>query len=240
VRVSARTALNFRLARHYDDRVSVDRALAGMIDHTLLRPDALPAEIDSLCDEARIFGFRTVCVQPVFVARAVHNLAGTGVGVTAVVAFPHGATTTKAKFFEATRAIVDGATEIDVVANLGWIRAGDHGNLVQELAAVVAAAAGAPVKVILETTLFSDDQKTAAARAVVAARAAFVKTSTGYAPGGATVKDVMLLRRVVGDAAGVKASGGIKTRAQALALVAAGANRIGASASIALVTLPEP
>jgi deoxyribose-phosphate aldolase len=217
----------------------IDRALAALIDHTLLRPDAVPDEIDRLCEEARAFGFRTVCVQPIFVVRAARNLAGSGVGVTAVVAFPHGAATTETKLFEVVRASGDVATEIDVVANLGWIRARDDGAVIDEVARIVTLAAGAAVKVILETALFSDERKTAAARAVVAARAAFVKTSTGYGPGGATVADVALLRRVVGDAVGVKASGGIKTRAQALALVAAGANRLGASGSAALITTPD-
>ncbi|MES1172169.1 MAG: deoxyribose-phosphate aldolase [Bacteroidota bacterium] len=221
---------------------SIDRALCALIDHTLLRPDAVGADIDRLCQEARAFGFRTVCVQPVFVARAACNLAGSPVGVSAVVAFPHGAATTAAKAFETRRALDDGATEIDVVANLGWIAAdtaADDGRLTDEVARIVDTAAGAPVKVILECALFSDARKEAAARAVVAARAASVKTSTGYGPGGATVHDVALLRRVVGADTGVKASGGIKTRALAQALVAAGASRIGASASIALVTLPH-
>ncbi len=216
--------------------MNVDRDLAALIDHTLLRPDAVAAEIDKLCDEARVFGFRTVCVQPVFVARAARNLAGSAVGVTAVVAFPHGASATETKLFETGRALGDGATEIDVVANLGWIRSGDDDAVTAEIARIVALAVGAPVKVIIEAALFSDERKAAAARAVLAARAAFVKTSTGYGPGGATVEDVALLRRIVGDAAGVKASGGVKTRAQALALVAAGANRIGSSGSVALAT----
>jgi deoxyribose-phosphate aldolase len=218
--------------------VFLDRVLAGMIDHTLLRPDAVGVEIDRLCEEALRFGFRTVCVQPVFVARASAALAGSAVGVTAVVAFPHGATTTETKVFEAARALADGATELDVVANLGWIRAGDDRAVADEVAAIIVVAAGASVKVILETALFSDERKEAVARAVVAARAAFVKTSTGYGPGGATVDDVALLARIAAGAAGVKASGGIRTRAQAQALVAAGATRIGASASIELVTLP--
>ena len=188
--------------------VSIDRDLAAMIDHTLLRPDALGGEIDKLCEEAKTFGFRSVCVQPVFVLRAARNLAGSAVGVTAVVAFPHGATTTEVKVFEATRARAVGASEIDVVANLGWIRAGDDGAVTDEVARIVAAVAGAAVKVILETTLFSEERKAAAARAAIAGGASFVKTSTGYGPGGATIEDVALLRRVAGDRAGVKASGG--------------------------------
>ena len=216
--------------------MATDRALCRLIDHTLLRPEALPDEIDRLCDDARAFGFRTVCVQPVFVARAARALAGTDVGVAAVVAFPHGATTTDEKVFEARQAIDAGATELDVVANLGWIRGGDLAALSAEIGALVAACGAAPLKVILETALFDDARKEAAARAVAAAGAAFVKTSTGFGPGGATVADVALLRRAVGAAVGVKASGGVKTRAFAQALVAAGANRLGASASIALVT----
>ena len=217
----------------------VDTALAALIDHTLLRPDAVAAEIDRLCDEARQFGFRTVCVQPCFVARAAQRLAGSSVGVATVVAFPHGAAAMAVKVFEARHAVADGATEVDMVANLGWIRAADDGLLAQEVAAVVAACPGVVVKVILETALFADPaRKQAAARAVASAGATFVKTSTGYGPGGATVEDVALLRAAVGDRVGVKASGGIRTRAQAQALVAAGATRIGASDSIALVTLP--
>ena len=220
-----------------------DQALAGIIDHTLLRADALGSEIDTLCDEARAFGFRTVCVQPCFVGRAASRLAGSPVGVTAVVAFPQGASTTEAKVFEAERAVGDGATELDMVANLGWIRAGEDAATTAEVARVVAVAApsGTLVKVILETALFAPQRKEAAARAALRGGAAFLKTSTGYGPGGATVEDVALLRRVAGPAiptsVGVKASGGIKTRAQALALVAAGATRIGASSSVALVSM---
>jgi len=218
----------------------VDTALAALIDHTLLRPDAVGAEIDRVCDEARQFGFRTVCVQPCFVARAAQRLAGSSVGVATVVAFPHGAAATAVKVFEARHAVADGATEVDMVANLVWIRAAEDSLLADEVTAVVAACPGVAVKVILETALFADPaRKQAAARAVAAAGAAFVKTSTGYGPGGATVEDVALLRAAVGERAGVKASGGIRTRALAQALVAAGATRIGASASMALVTLPD-
>lgn len=216
-----------------------DRELASLIDHTCLRPDALPEEIDRLCDEALAFGFRTVCVQPCFVARAAARVAGSAVGVASVIAFPHGAAATETKVFEARRAIADGATELDVVANLGWIRAGvpAAARLTAEIHAVVeAATAAVPVKVILETALFSEAQNEAAARAVMAAGPAFLKTSTGFGPGGATLADVALLRRVAGARAAVKASGGIKTREQALAFRAAGADRLGASASIALVT----
>jgi deoxyribose-phosphate aldolase len=224
-------------AGHYRGRVPVDRVLASIIDHTCLRPEAVAADIDRLCDEARTFGFRTVCVQPTFVARAARALAGSDVGVAAVVGFPHGANTTDTKLFEARRALDDGATELDVVANLGWIQAGDAARLTDETERFVRAAATAPVKVILETALFSDEQKTLAARAVLAGGPAFLKTSTGFGPGGATVADVALLKRLAGAAAQVKASGGIRTRAQALAFRAAGADRLGASASPDLVSV---
>jgi len=215
--------------------MSVDRALAAIIDHTCLRPDAVPGDIDRLCDEARAFHFRTVCVQPVFVAHAARALSGSAVGVAAVVGFPHGANTIETKVFEARRALDDGATELDMVANLGWIRAGEAARLTAETAALVAAAGVIPVKVILETALFDEAVNTAAARAVLAARPAFLKTSTGFGPGGATVEAVALLKRLAGSRAQVKASGGIRTRAQALAMRAAGADRLGASASVALV-----
>jgi deoxyribose-phosphate aldolase len=214
----------------------VDAALAALIDHSLLRPDAVGGEIDALCDETQRFGFFGVCVQPVWVARAAHALAGTRFAVAAVVAFPHGANVTAVKVAETARARDDGATEIDVVANLGWIRSGEDAALRDEVAAVVAAAGGAPVKVILETALWTPARISEVARAAVAGGAAFVKTSTGFGSGGATEEAVRALRGAVGPQVGVKASGGIRTRAQALALAAAGATRLGASASIALIT----
>lgn len=217
--------------------MSVDHVLAAVIDHTCLRPDAVAGDIDRLCDEARAYRFRTVCVQPVFVAHAARALAGSGVGVAAVVGFPHGANMTETKVFEARRALADGATELDMVANLGWIRAGEAARLTAETEAIVGAAGLVPVKVILETALFQEPANTVAARAVLAGRPAFLKTSTGYGPGGATIQDVALLKRLAGDRAQVKASGGIRTRAQALAMREAGADRLGASASVALVSL---
>ena len=217
--------------------MSVDHALAAVIDHTCLRPDAVAADIDRLCDEARTFRFRTVCVQPVFVAQAARALTGSGVGVAAVVGFPHGANTTATKVFEARQALDDGATELDMVANLGWIRAGQTARLTTEVEAIVNAAGAVPLKVILETALFDEATNSAAARAALAGRPAFLKTSTGYGPGGATVEHVALLKRLAGSQAQVKASGGIRTRSQALAMRAAGADRLGASASVALVSI---
>jgi len=218
----------------------IDRKLASVIDHTLLRPEADAREVERLCVEALRFGFAAVCVQPVWVARAAHTLAGSRVGVASVVAFPHGASLTSIKVAEAARARDDGATELDVVANLGAIRGGDDAAVREEIAAVVEAARGAPVKVILETSLWSPERITAAARAAVAGGAAFVKTSTGILAGGATEDAVRTLRAAVGPAIGVKASGGIRTRAQALAMLAAGASRIGASSSLAIVTTDAP
>ncbi|HVR01206.1 MAG TPA: deoxyribose-phosphate aldolase, partial [Polyangia bacterium] len=188
---------------------SVDENLAAVIDHTLLRPEADAAEIDRLCAEALRFGFAAVCVQPRWVVRAARALAGSRVGVASVVAFPHGANVTAIKVAEAARARDDGATELDVVADLGAIRAGDDAAVRDEIAAIVAAARGAALKVILETTLWSPERITAAARAAAAGGAAFVKTSTGFLAGGATEDAVRTLRAAVGPAVGVKASGGI-------------------------------
>jgi deoxyribose-phosphate aldolase len=214
----------------------LDRKLAAVIDHTLLRPDAEGREVDRLCVEALRFGFAAVCVQPFWVARAARTLAGSRVGTASVVAFPHGANVTALKVAEAARARDDGATELDVVANLAAIRAGDDRAVTDEIAAVVAAARGAAVKVILETAFWSPERMAAAARAAVAGGAAFVKTSTGFSAGGATEDAVRTLRAAVGPTIGVKASGGIRTRAQALAMLAAGASRVGASSSVAIVT----
>ena len=218
----------------------LDRKLAAVIDHTLLRPEAEGREVDRLCIEALRFGFAAVCVQPIWVARAARTLAGSRVGVASVVAFPHGASVTATKVVEATRARDDGATELDVVANLAAIRAGDERAITDEVAAVVEAARGATVKVILETALWSADRITAAARAAVKGGAGFVKTSTGFLAGGATEDVVRTLRAAVGPSVGVKASGGIRTRGQAQAMLAAGASRVGASSSVAIVTEDGP
>lgn len=216
-----------------------DRELAAAIDHTLLRPEADAREVDRLFEEALRFGFAAVCVQPCWVARAARTVGGR-VGVASVVAFPHGASVTAIKVAEAARARDDGATELDVVANLAAIRAGEDGRVRDEIAAVVEAARGATVKVILEAAFWSSERLAGAARAAVAGGAAFVKTSTGFGAGGATEDAVRVLRAAVGPQVGVKASGGIRTRAQALALRAAGASRLGASASVALVTEGAP
>ena len=193
--------------------------LNAMIDHTNLKQDAVEADIERLCDEARAFGFATVCVNSYWTARAAELLEGTDVGITTVVGFPLGAMSTAGKVAETAAAVADGATEIDMVINV---------------AAVVEAAGDADVKVIIECCLLTDDEKVRACEASVAAGAAFVKTSTGFSTGGATVEDVRLMRQTVGDRCKVKAAGGIHNRAEALAMVEAGADRLGTSSGIAI------
>ena len=209
--------------------------LNALIDHTNLRQDARRADIERLCDEAVRYGFATVCVNSCWVSLAAERLAGTGVGVTTVVGFPLGAASTQAKAAETAQAVADGATEVDMVLNVGRCKDGDDAFCTDDIAAVVVAAGEAKVKVILECCLLTDDEIVRACRAVVAAGADFVKTSTGFSTGGATVRDVALMRRTVGDACKVKAAGGMHTRAEAEAMVAAGADRLGTSASIAIV-----
>jgi len=213
--------------------------LARYIDHTLLRGDATEASVLRLCDEALEWGFRAVCVHPCRVQLAARRLAGSSVRVCTVVGFPLGGNTTYIKVLEARRALEEGAREIDVVANLGAIKDGRWKAAEEDIAAVVGVARGIPgtvVKVIIETGYLTDDEKVRAARMVCHAGADFVKTSTGFGPGGATVEDVALLRRAVGRVVGVKAAGGIRTREQALAMIRAGANRIGTSAGVAVVS----
>ncbi|MEZ5289196.1 MAG: deoxyribose-phosphate aldolase [Vicinamibacterales bacterium] len=214
-----------------------DGGVAAMIDHTLLKADASASEIDQLCREAAEWRFATVCVNPTWVARAARQLRGLGVGVCSVVGFPLGATTPDVKQFEARRAIFDGAGEIDMVLNVGALRSGDVRLVADDIGDVVAACApcGVVSKVILETALLTDEEKVTACTLARAAGADFVKTSTGFGPGGATAADVALMRRVVGDAMGVKASGGVRDLQQVQAMVAAGATRIGASAGVRIV-----
>jgi deoxyribose-phosphate aldolase len=214
-----------------------DNRLAAIIDHTLLRPEADAREIDVLCEEAVRFGFAAVCVQPCWVARAARAVDGK-VAVASVVAFPHGANVTSVKVAEAARARDDGATELDLVASFAAIRAGDDARVRDEVAVVAQATPGVALKVILEAALWPPERLADAARAAVAGGATFVKTSTGFNAGGATEDAVRTLRAAVGPVVGVKASGSIRTRAQALALLAAGASRLGASASVAIVTEP--
>ena len=207
------------------------------IDHTLLKPEARQADIIKLCAEAKEYHFASVCVNTNHIALAAAELAGTDVAPCCVVGFPLGAMETAAKAFEAARACALGAKEIDMVMDIGSAKAGDFAKVEADIAAVVSAIAGrAKLKVILECCLLTDEEKTAACLAAKSAGADFVKTSTGFSTGGATAHDVALMRSVVGPKMGVKAAGGIRTRADALAMIAAGADRIGASAGIAIVS----
>jgi deoxyribose-phosphate aldolase len=210
--------------------------LASCIDHTLLKPDATIADLKKICDEARQFQFATVCVNGSFVSAAAELLKGSVVKPIAVIGFPLGAMTTDAKVFETRDAIKNGAQEIDMVLAVGPLKAKQHGAVLADIQAVVKAAAPHPVKVILETGLLSQEEKALACTLAKTAGAAFVKTSTGFGPGGATVEDIRLMREIVGPELGVKASGGIRTYEDAIKMIEAGANRIGASQSVAIVT----
>lgn len=213
-----------------------DRTLAAFIDHTLLKPAATGKEIDALCREAREHRFASVCVNGFWVGRCKAALAGSGVKVACVVGFPLGAMATGAKAFEAGQAVADGADELDMVLNLGALKAGDAEAVERDIRAVVEAAQGRAVKVILETGLLDEAQKVLACQLSQRAGAAFVKTSTGFAAGSAaTVEDVALMRRTVGPDMGVKASGGIRTRADARRMLASGASRLGTSSGVAIV-----
>jgi len=220
------------------DGASVPRDLARYIDHTLLRPDATAEDIDRLCREAVEFGFAAVCLNPAWVKRAAQNLRGTPVRVASVVGFPFGATTPEIKAMEARRAVRDGAREIDMVINIGALKSGDHDLVRRDIQMVGDACheAGADLKVIIEAALLTDEEKVIAAHMAKEAGADFVKTSTGYGPGGATVHDVLLLRETVGPEMGVKAAGGIRTAEDVREMVAAGATRIGASAGVGIVS----
>ena len=211
--------------------------LAQYIDHTLLKPQTTVEQIDTLCQEAKQFGFKAVCVNPVWVKRAAGNLRGTGVKVASVVGFPLGATSPEIKAMEARRALREGAREIDMVLNVGALKSGDHELVRRDVAGVSEACreVGALNKVILETVLLSDEEKVVASRLAQLAKAHYVKTSTGFSGGGATVFDVALMRETIGPKMGVKASGGIKNAADAEAMIAAGATRIGASAGVQMV-----
>ncbi len=218
------------------ERQGTVRDLAAIIDHTLLKPEATKDQIVKLCEEAMEFGFASVCVNPTYVSLAAGLLKDTPVKVCTVVGFPLGASTPLVKAVEARDAIAAGAREIDMVINVGALKSGDDDLVGREIRAVVEAARGrALVKVILETALLTNDEKVKACLIAKAEGADFVKTSTGFGPGGATVEDVRLMRKVVGADMGVKAAGGIKTLETARAMVEAGASRIGASASVAIV-----
>jgi deoxyribose-phosphate aldolase len=211
--------------------------LAGMIDHTILKADAVPEQIHTLCEEARQYRFASVCVNASYVPMCKELLNGTGVDVCCVVGFPLGATSTVAKACEAEQALREGATEIDMVLHIGLMKARAYASIFADIAAVatVTHRQKARLKVILETCLLTDEEKMKASLIAKKAGADFVKTSTGFSTGGATADDIRLMRSVVGPAMGVKASGGIRTTDEAIAMVRAGASRIGASAGIAIV-----
>jgi deoxyribose-phosphate aldolase len=211
--------------------------VAGYIDHTLLKPEATRAEIEKLCQEARTYNFASVCVNPVWVKECAFALYGSPVKVCTVVGFPLGASLGDVKAYETRRAIFDGATEIDMVINIGALKSGDNNIVKRDISAVVEAAhdACAIVKVIIETALLTDEEKIRACLLAKDASADFVKTSTGFSKGGATVADIELMRRTVGAEIGVKAAGGVKDLAVAREMIAAGATRIGASAGVRIV-----
>lgn len=212
-------------------------ALAGWIDHTLLKPEATTEQIRRLCAEARAYRFATVCVNPVFVPLARQELRDSEVGVCAVISFPLGAHTARQKVLEARQVLEDGASEIDMVIHIGALKGGEYEKVLEEIAAVVteAHAHRASVKVILEMALLTLTEKIWGCLLSQAAGADFVKTSTGFGPGGATVEDVSLMRRVVGAQMGVKAAGGIRTLKDAQAMLRAGANRLGSSSGVSIL-----
>ena len=209
--------------------------VASFIDHTLLAPTATARDIETLCEEAATYGFASVCVQPMWVAHATARLRNRTPAVCTVVGFPLGATTASSKAFETKEAIENGATEIDMVIPIGALLEGDEETVRAHIRAVVRAANGILVKVIIETCLLTDEQKVRACELAKEEGADYVKTSTGFSTGGATVADIRLMRETVGETLGVKASGGVRTIEEARAMIEAGATRIGASAGISIV-----
>ncbi len=210
--------------------------LAKWIDHTLLKPDATREQIEKICDEAIEYGFASVCINPTWVPLAYRKLRGYSPKVCTVVGFPLGATFPEIKAKETERAVEEGADEIDMVINIGALKSGDYALVEHDIRSVVRAAGRRIVKVIIETCLLTDEEKVKACTIAMHAGANFVKTSTGFSKGGATVKDVALMRKVVGGKLGVKASGGVRSYEEACKMVEAGATRIGASASVAIVS----
>jgi deoxyribose-phosphate aldolase len=218
-----------------------DGSVAHMIDHTLLKPDATQDEVAQLCYEARKHKFASVCVNPSYVKLCSELLEGSGVEVCAVVGFPLGATPTDGKVFETQQAIREGASEVDMVINVGALKSRDYELVECDIASIANAchADNAILKVIIEAALLTDEEKVVACQLSKVAGADFVKTSTGFGPGGATIEDVALMRRVVGPTMGVKAAGGIRTFEDAQKMIAAGASRLGASASVRIIQGPS-
>lgn len=220
------------------DGSEVPTDLAHVIDHTLLKPDATAEDIDRLCEEASRYGFASVCVNPTWVRRCAEQLRGSEVKVASVVGFPFGAMVPQIKAMEARQALRDGAREIDMVINIGALKSGDASLVRDDIRRISEACheIGALNKVILETAMLTDEEKVTASHLAREAKADYVKTSTGFGGGGATVRDVLLMRETVGPEMGIKASGGIRTAEDVREMVAAGATRIGASAGVAIVT----
>ncbi len=225
-RVSAKSGVN-----------AVPQDIAKFIDHTLLKPEATPAEVEKLCQEAKEYHFASVCVNPPFAKLCAQRLRGADVAVCIVIGFPLGAHTTETKVFETRQAIADGASEVDMVINVGLLKAKQDRLVHDDIKGVVAAAhaGNAIVKVIIEAALLTDDEKVRACQLAQEAGADYVKTSTGFGPGGATVHDVALMSRAVSGELGVKAAGGVRNLEQAQAMIQAGATRIGASAGVKIV-----
>lgn len=212
------------------------KTIASMIDHTLLKADATEDQLKTLCDEAREYSFATVCVNPANIAFCKKALAGTPVGVCTVIGFPLGANTSATKAFETKNAIELGADEVDMVINIGAMKAGNLELVEKDIRTVVEAAGNTPVKVIIETCLLTDEEKVKACELAKKADASFVKTSTGFSTGGATKEDIALMRKTVGPNMGVKASGGVRSAEDANVMIENGATRIGASSSVKIVT----
>jgi len=225
-----------RISALHPENGSYDSAIAAMIDHTLLKANATQEQVGELCEEAKKYHFATVCVNPGYVALSKDLLKGSGVGVTTVIGFPLGATTSTTKAKEARDAIASGADEIDMVINVGALKSGNYQLALDDIKAVREVTKGHVLKVIIETALLTKEEKIKACELSKEAGADFVKTSTGFSTGGATVEDIKLMRSTVGPAMGVKASGGVHNKGDVEALKAAGATRIGASASVAIVT----
>ncbi|MBV9294684.1 MAG: deoxyribose-phosphate aldolase [Acidobacteriaceae bacterium] len=222
---------------HFADKLDQPQVIASLIDHTLLKPDATQSDIARLCNEAREFRFASVCVNPHWVRFALESLAGSDVRLCTVVGFPLGANEISTKIVETNRALTQGASEIDMIQNIGALRSGDVQLVETEIAtlAQLAHSSGAILKVILETCLLSEEEIITACQLAGRAKADFVKTSTGFSTGGATVENVKLMRRIVGSSMGVKASGGIRTLDTIRQMVEAGANRIGTSSGVSIL-----
>ena len=208
--------------------------LAKYIDHTILKPEATSQNIEGLCSEAAEHKFAAVCINPCYVELAVRLLAGTGVKVATVIGFPLGANLSTVKAFEARQAVMQGADEIDMVINIGAAKQGKWETVLFDIRQVVAGADGHSVKVIVETSLLTEDEKKKVCNIVLSSGAHYIKTSTGFSTGGATVADVELFKAIVGDKIGIKAAGGIRSRADAQAMIAAGATRLGTSAGVSM------